>query len=255
MEEFSFNRSDAEWHFKISISESDWNAIVDNVADHGDFGVQFTSCLGGLSYKFDNSEVLDSIEYASHEQIPLDSELEKFTYLNWDEVSSFWLDSIEIEVIASLKSELERLGLLGGEGTQNSKCEKCHRDFPISLFDMHLCHPTGPSVSEALQGSSDELSKIEISNHENEILVRYYAIQDQQKEIDADRKLLLGELFDKFSDYQFLTVNGKIVGKVVKSEYLAIDIDLLRYKYPEVYSACLVKIRHQRYIKRPTNLI
>jgi hypothetical protein len=142
-----------------------------------------------------------------------------------------------------------------GEVPERAMCGRCDKDFPVSLFDIHVCNPTGQPVPNFSPGLDVELSKIEIGSHDRELLSKYFAIQDSQRELDAARKLALGELFGKFSDYDFLTVNGQIVGKVMNLEYLALDIDMLRYKYPEVHSACLVKIRHQRYIKRPGNLI
>jgi hypothetical protein len=112
METFEFTREDAEIHFNVTISESDWELVEEAISYHGDFNVEFTETIGQIKYRFDNSEVLDEIEYSSHEKIELSSELEKYTYMHWSDVFNAWETSIEIAVINAIKSELETLGLL-----------------------------------------------------------------------------------------------------------------------------------------------
>ena len=142
-----------------------------------------------------------------------------------------------------------------GAVPERAFCSRCEKDFPISLFGLHVCIPSEQSSNQNLVGMVRQPTNIEISLDENELLVEYFAIQDRQRELDADRKLILGQLFEKFSTYDFLTLDGEVVGKVMNVEYLALDVELLRLKFPEVYSSCFVKVRHQRYIKRPSRLI
>lgn len=112
MGQFKFSRSDAEHHFKVTITDSDWQAVEEALEAWGDFGINFTSCSGPLCYDFDNSEVLEEIEYARHEQISLESELIPYTYTHWSDIENFWETEIEIAVIDAVKAELENIGVI-----------------------------------------------------------------------------------------------------------------------------------------------
>lgn len=110
MSDFTFSRLDAEQHFQVVISEDDWQVIEEGVMGMGDFGIRFTTCSGSLRYEFDNADVLEQIDYAKSEQIPLESELEKFTYTHWSDIENFWETEIELAVIDAVREELKIIG-------------------------------------------------------------------------------------------------------------------------------------------------
>jgi hypothetical protein len=115
---------------------------------------------------------------------------------------------------------------------------------------MHVCNPAGQSASSS--GANTEAAEIskEISEEENELLTTYFELQDSKKEIDQIRKTTLDQLLALFSQNKVLTFNGRTVGKVVNMEYPALDTDMLKQQYPEVFQACLVKVRKMNYIRR-----
>ena len=152
METFEFTREDAEIHFNITISESDWELVKEAVSSHGDFNVEFTETIGQIRYRFDNSEVLDEIEYSRHEEIGLSSDLEKYTYTHWSDVIGAWETSIEIAVLDAIKSELENLGLLASPHTKvpddAQDTSKSKHSVANSEFDPRERHSDDPNDSE-----------------------------------------------------------------------------------------------------------
>ena len=137
-----------------------------------------------------------------------------------------------------------------GEIPERAMCGRCDAVYPVVLFDMHVCNPAGQSASSS--GANTEAAEIskEISEEENVLLTTYFELQDSKKEIDQIRKTTLDQLLALFSQNKVLTFNGRTVGKVVNMEYPALDTDMLKQQYPEVFQACLVKVRKMNYIRR-----
>jgi hypothetical protein len=137
-----------------------------------------------------------------------------------------------------------------GELPERVMCGRCDGDFPVSLFQLHVCSPGVPAASSS--GANTEAAEVskEISEEENELLTTYFELQDSKKEIDQIRKTTLEQLLALFSQNKVLTFNGRTVGKVINMEYPALDTDMLKQQYPEVFQACLVKVRKMNYIRR-----
>ena len=139
---------------------------------------------------------------------------------------------------------------------ERAQCGVCELEFGIDVFVLHLCgtvqnlDTTKPLATQGL-----DLASAEISPEDFELLRNYFELQDQNKLVNTARREKLDELFSKFGEQDLLTFQGRIVGKVVKSEYSGLDVELLKQKFPEVYRACLTKVKKQKYIKRASNLI
>lgn len=137
-----------------------------------------------------------------------------------------------------------------GELPERVMCGRCDGDFPVSLFDIHVCSTVGQPKPNSSAGVAPVEPIKEISEEENELLTTYYELQDSKKEIDLARKDALAELLAKFSQSKVLTFNGRAVGKIVAIEYPALDTALLKQRYPEIYQECSVKVMKINYIKR-----
>ena len=135
-------------------------------------------------------------------------------------------------------------------------CGLCDRDYEIDVFALHLCRPLeNPEATNARTFPSSSYSTVELEEDDYSLLLLYFELQDQNRLVNQDKSETLGNLFLKFGENDLLTHEGQLVGKIIKTEYLGLDVELLKQKFPEVYRACLTKVKQQKYIKRATNLI